>query len=273
VRLPVTVAPAWHQRRVARAAGALLALCAAYALHRARTRRLSARGRELERLVDERTRDLQEANARIERASLTDPLTGLGNRRFLERQIGGDVEIALRRHERSLPESDLVFFLVDVDHFKRVNDTHGHAAGDAVLQGVAAVLREHLRASDHAVRWGGEEFLAVARFVDRGVAGPLAEKLRAAVAQTPFGVDDGTRLALTCSIGFAAFPLSLRVPRALGWEDVIEAADVALYAAKRGGRNRCVGVDAADADDPLRVVEAMRAKDAGADAPAPGADL
>jgi diguanylate cyclase (GGDEF)-like protein len=273
VRLPVTVAPAWHQTPFARVAFALAALCAAYALHRARMQRLSMRSRELARLVDERTRDLQEANARIERASLTDPLTGLGNRRFLERQIGSDVEIALRRHEGGLPESDLVFLLIDVDHFKRVNDTHGHAAGDAVLQGVAAVLREHLRASDHAVRWGGEEFLAVARFVDRGTAGTLGEKLRAAIAETPFLADDGTRIALTCSIGFAAYPLSRRVPRALGWEGVIEAADVALYAAKRGGRNRCVGLDAADAGDPARVVEAMRAKSGGADAPAHGADL
>jgi diguanylate cyclase (GGDEF)-like protein len=256
------VTPAWHQRTAARLAFGLLVLLAAYALHRVRIQRLSARSRELEQVVQERTRDLQDANARIERASLTDPLTGLGNRRFLERSIESDVEIALRRRERSdgpLPESDLLFLLVDVDHFKRVNDTYGHAAGDAVLRGVAAVLREHLRASDHAVRWGGEEFLAVARFVDRGAASSLAEKLRAAVAATRFRVDAATELTLTCSIGFAAYPLSVRAPRAVAWAGVVEAADAALYAAKRSGRDRCVGVEATEADDPARVVEAMRA--------------
>src|SRR5262249_12428773 len=150
------------------------------------------------------TRDLREANARIEAASLTDPLTGLSNRRFLEQAIGADVELSARRHPEGappLPRSDLVFLLVDLDHFKRVNDTHGHAAGDAVLRATASVIRECLRASDYAVRWGGEEFLVVARFVDRVEAPLIAEKIRAGIAARPVAVEGGATLALTCSIG------------------------------------------------------------------------
>jgi diguanylate cyclase (GGDEF)-like protein len=142
-----------------------------------------------------------------------------------------------------------VFLLLDLDHFKSVNDTHGHAAGDAVLIQTAAVLRATFRAADYVVRWGGEEFLVVARFVDRREAPELAEKLRAAVASHGFRLADGTLLRRTCSIGFAAFPFSVSQPRAVGWEEVVDAADRGLYAAKRSGRNGWVGIEAGEAGD------------------------
>lgn len=110
--------------------------------------------------------------------------------------------------------------------------------GIAVLAELAALLGRTFRASDYVVRWGGEEFLIVVRFVDRASAAGLAEKLRAAVAAHPFPLPDGTVLRRTCSIGYASWPR-----QHLTWEQVIDQADAALYAAKRGGRDACVGAE------------------------------
>jgi diguanylate cyclase (GGDEF)-like protein len=251
LRLPVTVLPAFYQTGWFRAAMAAGVLGLACSLYRLRVRQLEARSEKLERLVRERTRELEEAYVKIEQASLTDPLTRLRNRRFLEQVIPGDIDLAVRRHEDGNPEgADLIFLLLDLDHFKSVNDTYGHAAGDAVLVQTAAVLRGALRSSDHVVRWGGEEFLAVVRFVDRREASELAEKIRAAIAAHPFQLADGTVLKRTCSIGFGAFPFLPERPRSIGWEEVVDLADLGLYTAKRNGRDRWVGVAAGDVTDP-----------------------
>jgi diguanylate cyclase (GGDEF)-like protein len=235
LRIPVTVLPAFYETGWFRASCVALAVAMAYAAYRLRIRRLSLRALELQRQVDERTAELRTAYARIEEASLTDPLTGLRNRRFLEREIGADLELASRGH------GDLIVLLCDLDHFKSVNDTYGHAAGDAVLAATAETLRKALRVSDYAVRWGGEELLAVARFIDRREASKIAEKVRAAIAEQEIVLDDGTQLGCTCSIGVAAWPSGN-----LSWEQVIHLADEALYEAKQSGRNR---VCAAAADE------------------------
>lgn len=264
LRLPVTVRPAFHQTVWFRLALALALLALAYGVYRWRVGRLQARGRELERLVGERTQELAAAYARIEEASLTDPLTRVRNRRYLEQAIGTDVELAARRHEDGPAptgkpgESDLVFLLLDLDHFKSVNDTYGHEAGDAVLVQTAEILRTSFRASDAVVRWGGEEFLLVARFVDRRDAPALAEKVRSAIEAHPFRLGDGTVLRRTCSIGFAVFPLAPRQPRAVGWEEVVALADLGLYAVKRNGRNGWMGIEAAIANDPREAVRQFR---------------
>ncbi len=260
IGLAVTVLPAFHQTAAFRLLVALAAIALAYAAYRLRVGRLEARGRELERQVRERTLALSESNRelaaayeRIEEASLTDPLTRLRNRRFLDQSIGGDLELAARRHEDGGPaaaESALVFLLLDLDHFKSVNDTHGHAAGDAVLVQTARLLAAACRASDHVVRWGGEEFLVVARFCDRRTAPDLAEKIRAAIAGHEFRLDGGTVLRRTASIGFAVYPFAPRLPRAAGWQEIVALADLALYAAKRSGRDRWVGIEAGEAADP-----------------------
>lgn len=204
---------------------------------------------------------LAAANARIEETSLTDALTQLRNRRFLEQALESDLALAARRHEDGRAgdgEADLVFLLLDMDHFKSVNDSHGHAAGDAVLVQVAALLRSVFRASDHVVRWGGEEFLIVARFVDREKGPELAEKVRVAVDAHDFRLADGTLLKRTCSVGFAAYPFSTRRPRACGWQEIVEIADRGLYAAKRKGRNGWVGMEAGDTEDPLEAMQRFR---------------
>ena len=261
IQLGVIVLPAFYQTTWFRFSMGALGLALAYTGYRIRVRRLQARSRELEQLVGERTEELQSAYARIEEASLADALTGLRNRRFIEQAIGPEVARSVRAYEGhdAGPERDLVFLLLDLDHFKSVNDTYGHAAGDAVLVQTAAVLRGVFRASDFLVRWGGEEFLVVLRFVDREQGSELAEKIRAAIAAHAFRLPDGTVLTRTCSVGFAAFPFAPARPRAVTWETVIDVADAGLYRAKRTGRDRWVGIATAGDADPAETVAAIKA--------------
>jgi diguanylate cyclase (GGDEF)-like protein len=239
LRVAIVVLPAFYQTGWFQALLVLAALAAGYSGYRIRVRQLRQRSHELERLVSERTAELNDAYVKIQEASLTDPLTQLRNRRFLEQAIGQDLELARRHARQGDAGHDLVCLLLDIDHFKSVNDRYGHAAGDAVLAQTADVLRSSVRTSDYAVRWGGEEFLVVARFIDRAEAAPIAEKIRAAVEAREFTRVDGPPLRVTCSIGYAAYPCSVESPDATSWEEVINQADAALYEAKRGGRNQC----------------------------------
>lgn len=202
-------------------------------------------------LLIRRNEELNAAYARISDLSLTDPLTGLRNRRFLTQVIDGAVAQCLRANRPSVfgeldplaspDRHDIVFFLLDLDHFKLVNDQHGHTAGDAVLVQLKDRLRSVSREQDFLIRWGGEEFLVAAPGMDRRDAPLMAERLRLSVEGTPFNLADGLKLKKTVSIGFAAFPLDPGNPEAASWESVVEIADARLYAAKRSGRNRWVG--------------------------------
>jgi diguanylate cyclase (GGDEF)-like protein len=250
LRLPVTVLPALYQTAGFRALMTVFAAALLYGIYRLRIRQLRARERALERLVARRTSELEEKNrlletayGKIEEASLSDPLTGLRNRRYLEQSIVSDIEIAARGGV----DRDLVLLMIDLDHFKSVNDRYGHAAGDAVLVALAQLLLRTVRTSDTVVRWGGEEFLIVVRFVDRVHAAEVAEKLRSAVAAHPFVLPDGTTIHRTCSIGFAPWPFSPAEPWALSWEQVVALADGALYLSKHGGRDAWSGVFLGDA--------------------------
>lgn len=263
LRIEVEVLPAWWQTWWARALAALLVLAAAAGWTQWRTRRLRERRQDLEARVQARTQELAQLSERLSEqgrelaeSALSDPLTGLRNRRFIAERIEQDLELSLRRHEeaqrRGLPppdDADLCCFLIDIDHFKEVNDLHGHAAGDAVLLQMRERLLEVFRASDYLVRWGGEEFLVVARGGSRRNAAQLAERARLAVGQRPFELPGGQQMSRNCSIGFACFPLSRRHLRAVPWSSVLALADTALYAAKRAGRNRWDGVLDGDALD------------------------
>jgi diguanylate cyclase (GGDEF)-like protein len=199
----------------------------------------------------EKNVELEKAYKALEDVSLTDQLTGLRNRRFFLQHVDGDVSMTLRRYDepqrpgaadRDMAPRDLVFFMVDIDHFKEVNDQHGHASGDAVLVQMQERLREVFRDSDYLIRWGGEEFLVVARATYRDDAHVLAERMRSAVAGRHFDLPDGTRLEKTCSIGFACFPFMQSQPRLFSWTEVVELADQGLYLAKRSGRNAWAAV-------------------------------
>ncbi len=177
-----------------------------------------------------------------ETLSVTDPLTGVPNRRYVQRTVPGDVSAALRRH-RAVPlgevarDADIVFLLIDIDHFKRVNDQYGHAAGDRLLENVAKQLTASVRDSDVVARWGGEEFLIVYRFTNRDRVAELAERIRAKIESLETILPGGTVIKVTCSIGFAAFPFTRSAPESVGWEGIVSMADLAAYAAKRSGRN------------------------------------
>jgi len=214
--------------------------------------------RELEHKVAERTAELQNKNVELESAyaqleaiSLSDPLTGLNNRRYLQKLIPMDIAKVQREYDYKLHESpqkkpslDLTFFILDVDFFKSVNDLYGHMAGDQMLIQLSNLLTKICRESDCVVRWGGEEFLIVSRFADRDEAPLMAERIRKSIEQHNFELPDGSILKKTCSIGFACFPFLRDHTLTLSWEQVIDIADRALYAAKKSGRNLSVGLAA-----------------------------
>jgi len=185
--------------------------------------------------------ELEKAYARIEELSRTDPLTGLGNRRSLDQRLPALLE-ALDRGER-LPggKTRLAFFVLDADRFKAINDQYGHTIGDLVLGALGDALRRHFREPGFVIRWGGEEFLAVVPVVDDAEALHQGELLRIAVAAHGAEIGAPAKLHCTISIGFACYPFDPTAPRRLNWERVVEVADGALYAAKRGGRNRVFG--------------------------------
>ncbi len=230
-----------------------------------RTALLLRRTQDLEALVWQRTADLlqsnealHQANLALEESSMMDALTGLRNRRFLGLYMPEEEARVLRIYrnfiesgESGLPKGeDLVFLMVDLDHFKFVNDTYGHAAGDLVLKEAAEVLRTACRETDTVVRWGGEEFLVVARRTDRASALNIAHKIRETMESHRFNMGGRKYLQRTCSVGFSAFPLLPGHPGTFHWEDAVEIADQCLYAVKRSGRNGWVGLtsELVDAD-------------------------
>jgi diguanylate cyclase (GGDEF)-like protein len=198
-------------------------------------------------------KDLEKTNSRLEEVSLTDPLTGLRNRRFLNKCIPADTALSVRNYHSWLSgdcprpsHDDLVFMLLDIDHFKAVNDQYGHGAGDRFLEQISAMLSDIMRDSDYLIRWGGEEFLLVMRFCAREQAAEMAERIRHTIAEREFDIGSGITINKTMSIGFAAYPFYPTAPEALGWEQVIDTADRALYAAKHAGRNCWVGLESGD---------------------------
>jgi diguanylate cyclase (GGDEF)-like protein len=160
-------------------------------------------------------------------ASLTDPLTGLWNVRYLTMVINQEIERAAR-FDRSLS-----LLMLDLDHFKRVNDTYGHGRGDAVLVEFARRLRLQVREVDTVARYGGEEFVVVLPETSIEGAARLAERIGAAVRGVPFEVDQGLELEVTVSVGTSVFPVNGTTAPLL-----LRAADTALYAAKGAGRDR-----------------------------------
>jgi diguanylate cyclase (GGDEF)-like protein len=204
--------------------------------------------------------ELRRTNLVLEEASLTDPMTGLRNRRYFSATIESDVSQALRSHAdgRDSHTRDLVFYLIDADNFKEVNDQYGHDVGDKVLVEMAHRLSSSIRHSDVLVRWGGEEFLIVSRYTDRAEAELLAQRVLAAVADTPFNmVGSDETMYRTCSLGWAAFPWFLDNPRAISYEEVLTLADRGLRQAKRAGKNRAVGILPASGKLPATTIEGL----------------
>ena len=175
-------------------------------------------------------RDISERKqfeAELEHLANHDSLTGLYNRKVLQQRLEDEIQRANRyKHPLSI-------FMMDIDHFKQVNDTFGHNAGDEVLIEFARLLQSSIRQTDYAARYGGEEFIVILPETELTKAVDLAERLREKIAEN-IAVINNERLNITVSMGVATFPV-----HALSWQELLEKADMAMYAAKKSGRN-CV---------------------------------
>ncbi len=230
----------WEQYRWQIVLGGALVLAQAVligvlvAALRARRRVLAAVSDERNNLEDrvlQRTLELLMANTRLEQLATTDPLTGIANRRKMTEHIGKELERVRRlRHP-------LALLMVDIDHFKRINDTYGHEAGDRALVAVAGMLSASLRAVDTVGRFGSEEFVLLMPETDLETAGLAAERLREAASQLVVEVDGGLTIALTISVGVAASRPQHAPDTA---SSLLVRADRALYQAKAEGRDRVV---------------------------------
>ena len=181
----------------------------------------------LEQEVQERTRDLERAYQKLEAISKTDELTGLPNRRDMNETVGNEVERARRT------QKPFCFIFMDIDHFKKINDTYGHACGDVVLKSVAQTIRGLLRKYDVFARYGGEEFLTLLPETDLAGATIVAERFRKKIEAMSVQYADIT-IKVTITLGVSKFD-----PR-LGAERSIQLADKALYQGKEGGRNQVI---------------------------------
>lgn len=188
---------------------------------------LKSERENLERTVDARTRELREANERLETLAVTDGLTGVFNHRRFQEALAQET-LRSARNQRAFS-----VLMVDVDHFKRFNDTLGHPAGDDLLRKLAQTLRRELRQTDLLARYGGEEFAAVLPDTTKDVGLAAAERLRAAVERDLNGQEGAP--TVTISVGLATFEADGQTP-----QELLIAADKALYEAKQTGRNRVV---------------------------------
>lgn len=191
----------------------------------------------VQRQLQQKSQELEKANAELERLSVTDPLTGIPNRRRFDEILGHETRRCKRYHH------SLSVLMGDLDKFKDVNDTYGHAVGDEVLVRVAELLQHHLRETDTVARYGGEEFVAILPETDLATAMSIADRLREAIGKETVETD-GTKVSVTISLGAASASGA-----DIDGQTLIEAADAALYRAKRSGRNK---------------VEAAPAKESGA---------
>jgi diguanylate cyclase (GGDEF)-like protein len=177
------------------------------------------------------------AQRQLLESALRDGLTRAFNRRYFLERLGAEIRFA-ERHAQPL-----ALLMLDIDHFKRLNDSHGHLIGDDVLRGVVGVLNDTLRAEDVLARYGGEEFAVLVRGVNKANAKLLGERLRREVAEMGLTKETGERLSVTVSVGISHFPLEnpAEVPSDKIPTKLIELADAALYRAKDAGRNKVEG--------------------------------
>ena len=180
-------------------------------------------------LADKETFQLRESETLLREQSVRDPLTGLFNRRYMEETLIRELNRATRKQ---LP---LGIIMLDIDHFKRLNDTYGHAGGDELLRRLGGFLQQHTRIADIACRYGGEEFILILPDASREVARERAEHIRQGIKHLRIPFQNRMLEIVTLSIGVAIFPMDGST-----LETVMKAADAALYQAKKAGRDRVI---------------------------------
>ncbi len=237
--LSISVMPRWYETTAFRIIALLLLAALIALIFRWRTARLRQRERRLQALVDSKTKDLastadalREKSRELEMASLTDPLTRLANRRYFEQMEFSEQADGIA----------FTFYVVDIDHFKRINDSLGHSAGDQVLREVAQKLREITNQHDHIIRWGGEEFLIVREFAtssDSDQAADFANQILTTIGQIVIESEADQHQQLSATIGYCnadALPHGDQ-------QEWVKAADLAMYCGKRAGRRTWVGIE------------------------------
>jgi two-component system, cell cycle response regulator len=173
--------------------------------------------------------NLEQTQAKLRELAIKDGLTGVYNRTEFNRRLAAELERSQRYHH------SCALVMLDIDFFKKINDSHGHQAGDEALRIVAALLKREVRPTDQVARYGGEEFVIILPEASSEKAGLVAERLRQAIAAQTIPTPQGESLFLTASLGFAAFPVDAQSD-----DELIAAADQALYVAKGSGRNQVV---------------------------------
>jgi diguanylate cyclase (GGDEF)-like protein len=237
VNVPVTILPPWWRSYWFYGLCGLLFLLLLFVTDRLRARHLRERSRRLEGMVLERTRELEERTRELEASreqlriqATQDGLTGMLNHVSIMRALAAEMERA-RREKKTL-----VMAMVDLDHFKHINDVYGHLAGDDALRSFAAAVRAATRAYDHAGRYGGEEFVLILTEIPLEAVEQRLATLHASISNIE--ISNGEfHFTVTCSIGATAYTPSQGIRSA---ESLLAIADQALYAAKEAGRNRLV---------------------------------
>ncbi|WDE07680.1 diguanylate cyclase [Thalassomonas viridans] len=205
---------------------------------------------QLEKLVTERTRELHKKNEELtqalnalEKLSLSDQLTGAYNRYFLEKFMPQEISQFKRSHKRRPAQNGyLGIMMIDIDHFKAINDSYGHEAGDKLLIRFTQILQNNCREEDWVVRWGGEEFVIIAKGLSLTNLQGLAERLRVKIESCPFNLGCRQPVLKTCSMGLVCFPFIRNNVNAFTWQQTLNLADLALYLAKNNGRNTWVSL-------------------------------
>lgn len=241
VAMQVELQPYWYETTWARALALLTLLLAVWGLYRWRLRTMAKAQEHLAQLVTERTQELHEANEKLQTMSMQDALTGLHNRHYLNSNIP---QILARSERHGQP---LIWLLLDLDHFKQINDSFGHQTGDAVLTTVAGLLQQNSRSVDHLIRWGGEEFLLLLEQSDDALR--AIQRIHNAIAAYAWQDKLALTQPLSCSIGAVA-----QLP-GYSWQHCLRLADQALYWVKEHGRDGYMLVQPLSADISLTDAE------------------
>ncbi|MGE5111490.1 MAG: diguanylate cyclase [Acidobacteriaceae bacterium] len=247
-RFGFTISRPWWERWDVRLLALMASVAGIILFMKYRLTHLERERLRLEVAVAQRNTELARTNQELKEASLTDPLTGTRNRRFFDLIITSDVNQGIRSY--SLPLSfnggrnrDFVLYLIDIDHFKQINDDFGHASGDRLLVEISNRIQSVMRQTDVLIRWGGEEFLLLSRAAERTEAGNLAMRVLNAVGEDAYDLPGADcPVQRTCSVGWAPFPWFTERPELVEYETILKMADRALYRAKDMGRNRAFGV-------------------------------